>query len=239
VIFGKKNPDKDKQIGIDLGDKLETYIFELVDSHMFFKEIEELDQPQINSLTRYDDGRDLSSYNFKADKMLKPDGSTDLKKLSYRFRVVKNIYDKRTLTNLFSSSQIRDIENIIEGIDKYSDKWITKAREILRLTSNIYNIKSNFIVTSGQLIPTLAKLLLFGLSEFIPIENIYSSSVDGKLKYFVEINSILTEKSFFVIGDGKEEEEVSKKMKFPFFKITNSSDLSKLYRGLTERTLPP
>jgi hypothetical protein len=39
----------------------------------------------------------------------------------------------------------------------------------------------NVLVTTGQLLPTVAKLMLFDLVPFFPIENIYSAAASSKL----------------------------------------------------------
>ena len=39
------------------------------------------------------------------------------------------------------------------------------------------------MVTTGHLVPTLATSMLFGLSSLFPIENIYSATKDGKIKF--------------------------------------------------------
>lgn len=45
----------------------------------------------------------------------------------------------------------------------------------------------NVVVTTGQLVPTLAKLLLFRLSAAIPPENVYSARNQGKQHCFALI----------------------------------------------------
>lgn len=40
----------------------------------------------------------------------------------------------------------------------------------------------NVLVTTTQLIPALAKVLLYGLGTVFPIENIYSATKTGKNK---------------------------------------------------------
>ena len=42
-------------------------------------------------------------------------------------------------------------------------------------------------MSSSQLIPTLAECMLFGLTSYFPIENIYSANKDGMLDYIFGI----------------------------------------------------
>lgn len=46
----------------------------------------------------------------------------------------------------------------------------------------------NVLVTSTQLVPALAKVLLFGLGGVFPIENIYSASKTGIISYSLQNN---------------------------------------------------
>lgn len=41
----------------------------------------------------------------------------------------------------------------------------------------------NVLVTTTQLVPALAKVLLYGLGDVFPIENIYSATKIGKLNH--------------------------------------------------------
>lgn len=50
----------------------------------------------------------------------------------------------------------------------------------------------NILVTTTQLIPALAKVLLYGLGVVFPIENIYSATKIGKLNmYFMFLRFLL------------------------------------------------
>lgn len=42
----------------------------------------------------------------------------------------------------------------------------------------------NVLVTTTQLVPALAKVLLYGLGSMFPIENIYSATKIGKLQSY-------------------------------------------------------
>lgn len=49
----------------------------------------------------------------------------------------------------------------------------------------------NVLVTTTQLVPALAKVLLFGFGQIFPIENIYSANKIGMLFLDGNLNSIL------------------------------------------------
>lgn len=120
----------------------------------------------------------------------------------------------------------------------------------------------NVLVTSGALIPSLVKCLLFRLDELISSENgkllsllifwfqgnrysyftklpVYSSWEVGKLQCF----SLIKERfngpnvKFCVIGDGWEECEAAETMRWPFVKVDPGPTSYHRFPGLTLRDL--
>lgn len=81
----------------------------------------------------------------------------------------------------------------------------------------------NILVTSGTLIPSLVKCLLFRLDPYFHPSNIYSSREVGKLQCFqwiYERFSIVKPVKFCVIGDGTDESEAAQMLAWPFVKIS-------------------
>lgn len=66
-----------------------------------------------------------------------------------------------------------------------TDSWLTMAIKCLTMIDQRPNCV-NVLVTSNQLVAALAKVLLFGLAQIFPAENIYSANKIGKA-YFVGI----------------------------------------------------
>ena len=67
-------------------------------------------------------------------------------------------------------------------------------------------------MTSNQLVPSLAKLLLFDLGGVFDIENIYSSTKVGKESCFERIASRFGRKcTYVVVGHRHDEEETAAK----------------------------
>lgn len=64
-------------------------------------------------------------------------------------------------------------------IEAVTDNWLTLANKCLTLINSRTNCV-NVLVTTTQLIPALAKILLFGLGGVFPIDNIYSATKIGK-----------------------------------------------------------
>nr|XP_020453139.1 eyes absent homolog 3-like [Monopterus albus] len=86
----------------------------------------------------------------------------------------------------------------------------------------------NVLVTTTQLVPALAKVLLYGLGDVFPIENIYSATKIGKESCFERIISRFGKKvTYVVIGDGRDEEFAAKQ---EFILITIYSTQMKFVR---------
>lgn len=91
----------------------------------------------------------------------------------------------------------------------------------------------NVLVTTTQLVPALAKVLLFGLGQVFPIENIYSATKTGKESCFERIVTRFGRKStYVVVGDGADDETAAKNQNFPFWRISSHSDIRALHTAL-------
>lgn len=64
-------------------------------------------------------------------------------------------------------------------IEQATDNWPSLAMKCLNMISQRENCV-NVLVTTTQLVPALAKVLLFGLGQVFPIENIYSATKIGE-----------------------------------------------------------
>ena len=60
-------------------------------------QIENYNEPYLNALNEYDDGRDLTSYDFEADCFSSPYDDANKKKLAYRHRAIGEKYAKVTV----------------------------------------------------------------------------------------------------------------------------------------------
>lgn len=66
-----------------------------------------------------------------------------------------------------------------QEIETLTDQWLTESMKCLQLIASRPNCV-NVLVTTTQLVPALAKVLLYGLGSVFPIENIYSATKVGK-----------------------------------------------------------
>lgn len=90
----------------------------------------------------------------------------------------------------------------------------------------------NIVVTSGHLLPTIAKMIIYKLNQFVPLKNVYSSNTVGRLWCFRHIREQFPNCKIIVIGDGKEEETAASQESLIFYKINSIIDLLDLYSKL-------
>lgn len=64
-------------------------------------------------------------------------------------------------------------------IESFTDNWATLVTTCLSMIAQRENCV-NVLVTTTQLVPALAKVMLFGLGGIFPIENIYSATKVGE-----------------------------------------------------------
>ncbi|KAM6334777.1 protein phosphatase EYA3 isoform 7-T15 [Alca torda] len=210
-------------------------------------ELEECDQVHIEDVASDDNGQDLSNYNFSTDgfsgsgsnanhsSSVGVQGGVDwMRKLAFRYRRVREIYDKykTNVGGLLSPQKREALQRLRTDIEVLTDSWLETALKSLLLIQSRKNCV-NILITTTQLVPALAKVLLYGLGEVFPIENIYSATKIGKESCFERIVSRFGKKvTYVVIGDGRDEEVAAKQHNMPFWRITNHADLVSLHQAL-------
>uniref|UniRef100_A0A2K6TJW2 Eyes absent homolog n=1 Tax=Saimiri boliviensis boliviensis TaxID=39432 RepID=A0A2K6TJW2_SAIBB len=230
---------KDTTTSVRIGLMMEEMIFNLADTHLFFNDLEDCDQIHVDDVSSDDNGQDLSTYNFSADGFHSSapganlclgsgvHGGVDwMRKLAFRYRRVKEMYN--TYKNNVGGEYLTG-----------SHTWLSlePAQEFLSLPWSLSFVLRpncvNVLVTTTQLIPALAKVLLYGLGSVFPIENIYSATKTGKESCFERIMQRFGRKAVYVvIGDGVEEEQGAKKHNMPFWRISCHADLEALRHAL-------
>uniref|UniRef100_A0A8C5HRE6 Eyes absent homolog n=1 Tax=Gouania willdenowi TaxID=441366 RepID=A0A8C5HRE6_GOUWI len=232
---------------LNLGLQMEELIFELADTHLFFNDLEECDQVHVEDVASDDNGQDLSNYNFPADGFNGPSsgaasgastgvqgGVEWMRKLAFRYRRLKEIYSsyKSNVGGLLSPMKRDLLVRLQSEIEIVTDAWLNTALKSLLLIQSRGKC-INVLVTTTQLVPALAKVLLYGLGDVFPIENIYSATKIGKESCFERIVSRFGKKvTYVVIGDGRDEEFAAKQHNMPFWRISTHGDLVSLHQAL-------
>ncbi|XP_055372135.1 developmental protein eyes absent isoform X2 [Condylostylus longicornis] len=241
-----KEPSHTLQIAF----RMEELIFNLADTHFFFNEIEDCDQVHIDDVSSDDNGQDLTNYNFATDgfhsgtpqgappSLCLPTGVRGgvdwMRKLAFRYRKIKETFNmyKNNVGGLLGQPKRDQWLQVRAEMENVTDNWATLATKCLNMIAQRENCV-NVLVTTTQLAPALAKVLLFGLGQIFAIENIYSAHKTGQESCFERIVTRFGRKStYVVIGDGQEEEAAAKSLNFPFWRISSHSDIRNLYTAL-------
>ncbi|XP_014260124.1 eyes absent homolog 1 isoform X2 [Cimex lectularius] len=242
--------NKDTQSIVQLGFKMEELIFNLADSHFFFNDVEDCDQVHIDDVSSDDNGQDLSSYNFSSDGFSVSSGGGGtacqggvgvrggvdwMRKLAFRYRKMKDVYNnyRNSVGGLIGPAKREQWLQVRSDIETATDNWLTLATKCLSHINTRDNCV-NVMVTTTQLVPALAKTLLFGLGNVFSVENIYSASKIGKESVFERIVTRFgrSKCTYVVIGDGQDEESAAKQLNFPFWRVSSHTDLIALYNAL-------
>ncbi|CAJ1078195.1 eyes absent homolog 4 isoform X8 [Xyrichtys novacula] len=218
---------KDPPMAVTLGLRMEEMIFNLADTHLFFNDLEECDQVHIDDVSSDDNGQDLGTYSFATDGFHAAATSANLclatgvrggvdwmRKLAFRYRRVKELYStyKNNVGGLLGPAKRDAWLQLRAEVEALTDSWLTHALKSLSIISSRSNCV-NVLVTTTQLIPALAKVLLYSLGSVFPIENIYSATKIGKESCFERIMQRFGRKVVYVVvGDGVEEEQAAKKV---------------------------
>ncbi|XP_029903063.1 protein phosphatase EYA4 isoform X8 [Myripristis murdjan] len=238
---------KDPPMAVTLGLRMEEMIFNLADTHLFFNDLEECDQVHIDDVSSDDNGQDLSTYSFATDGFHAAATSANLclatgvrggvdwmRKLAFRYRRVKELYStyKNNVGGLLGPAKRDAWLQLRAEVEALTDSWLTNALKSLSIISSRSNCV-NVLVTTTQLIPALAKVLLYSLGSAFPIENIYSATKIGKESCFERIVSRFGSNiTYVVIGDGRDEEHAASQHNMPFWRISSHSDLLALHQAL-------
>uniref|UniRef100_A0A3B1JFI2 Eyes absent homolog n=1 Tax=Astyanax mexicanus TaxID=7994 RepID=A0A3B1JFI2_ASTMX len=239
---------KDAPMAVTLGLRMEEMIFNLADTHLFFNDLEECDQVHIDDVSSDDNGQDLSTYSFATDGFHAAATSASLclatgvrggvdwmRKLAFRYRRVKELYCtyKNNVGGLLGPAKREAWLQLRAEVEALTDSWLTTALKSLSIISSRFDNCVNVLVTTTQLIPALAKVLLYSLGSAFPIENIYSATKIGKESCFERVMQRFGRKVVYVvIGDGVEEEQAAAKHNMPFWRISSHSDLLALHQAL-------
>ncbi|XP_026401593.1 eyes absent homolog isoform X1 [Papaver somniferum] len=120
------NGSKDVQKGIDIGKMWEKHILQICDDHFFYEQIENYNKPLLDSLREYDDGKDLSDYDFSKDGVSSPHDDLNKKKLAYWHRIIGHKYEQG-LRNVIDQDTMKQLDDLYELTDSYTDRWLSSV----------------------------------------------------------------------------------------------------------------
>lgn len=217
---------KDSAKAVGLGRRWERLILEVCDDYFFYNQVEDYNYPNVISLQAYDDGADIADFTF-GDNLKPPLHTSDLTKLSHVHRYATNRYEQG-LEKLLTPEQAEEWRDLYEATDAFTDGWLSAGRQKVAELQRVNEhdpTAFNFLVTSGTLIPSLVKCLLFKLDPFFHPSNIFSSREVGKLQCCRWIRDRYTQQQkFCAIGDGPDEREAARVLGWAFVNISMDPD---------------
>ncbi|KAI3424881.1 hypothetical protein D9Q98_008265 [Chlorella vulgaris] len=149
-----------------------------------------------------------------------------LAKLAYRYRRIAKLVSFG-LHALGTGPQRDEWEALYQETDAVTGGWLRHASALLADCSRQLCDSSaedrevvHVAVTSGQLVPSLAKLLLFKLGAHIAPTNVWSSRHCGKAACFDLVRRRFGPACTYVaIGDGMEEDEAAAEIGWPYIRV--------------------
>jgi len=259
---------KDNRQATVLGRRWERLILDVCDDYFFYNQVEEHNYANVHTLQEYDDGAELGDFNF-GENLTLPLDANGLRKLSHLHRYACHLYDQG-LETLLTAEQIIEWCDLYEETDAFTDGWLSAGRQKLEelqrsneqalqgVTEQALQFREtgsgdeiddtstdltayNFLVTSGTLIPSLVKCLLFKLDQYFNPSNIFSSREDGKLQCCRWIRDRFLQQEKFpkycALGDGPDEKEAARVLAWPFVNICTDPDSPHRLPQLSAKTV--
>lgn len=94
-----------------------------------------------------------------------------------------NFYFNFSVSGLLNQDERTKWVQVLSDIEISTDSWLPMTLKCLTLIAQRPNCV-NVLVTNNQLVAALAKILLFGLAQSFPVENIYSTNKIGMFPRF-------------------------------------------------------
>uniref|UniRef100_A0A7S0WRN3 protein-tyrosine-phosphatase n=1 Tax=Chlamydomonas leiostraca TaxID=1034604 RepID=A0A7S0WRN3_9CHLO len=160
-----------------------------------------------------------------------PEPQTEAEVMAHVEKLYTGGYDKLAL-----SANEREMHSLLRAqLEAASGHWLRTSRALMEALTAEAAARGctlhHVIVTTGQLVASLGKLLLFGLpTHLIPAHHVYSASKQTKLAVFKKLRQRFgVMAKYLAVGDGAEERRAAGAMHWPFVQIS--------LRGLGEEQL--
>ncbi|KAK9855487.1 hypothetical protein WJX84_010946 [Apatococcus fuscideae] len=228
--FAAGAPLQVQEATLELGKRWEHAALDLLDTHFFYDEldghnVEHIDDAGISRTGEgpnpiRQDGRAGSvAATWASVQQRYQQGIATLARQGQMELWVHLYNDTDTLTRGWLRHAAQLLQDCTAAASAAPEAAATSAGAELPASRRVANI----LVSAGQLVATLAKLLLFRLDRFFPIQNIYSSAVHGKQECFSRIRQQFQHSAkFYAIGDSDEELWAAESQGWPFVQINTS-----------------
>ncbi|XP_039271941.2 protein phosphatase EYA1-like [Styela clava] len=207
--------NKNGKVAELLGLRMEKLIFKVSEEYFLFNELEGDNVAHVSLTSKHDHEANVSN-------------------IGKHYADVEKTYDKyrNNMKSLLQKSDHRSWSKLLTYMDILTESWRHLAIKSLALIhERSYGI--NILVTTTQLVPTLAKLMLYGLAKYFPIDHVYSATDIGKRRCFEKIvNAFGKDAEYVVIGDRIHDKQAAEEMHFKFWKVQGHRDLMNIHRRI-------
>ncbi|KAH9394517.1 haloacid dehalogenase-like hydrolase [Tyrophagus putrescentiae] len=176
-----------------LYNEFEMFIIKFGEKYLFLDDLSNIDQSFVEESAADDNGQDISNYDFSNDGFKSTvttqmggsstrSSSVDLRqKMALRFRKIAEVYNTYAdkLHELLDKPELEQLDSLMRRYESITNNWISSAIKALHCIKSRPNCL-NILISSSPLIKTLSKVMLFKLSPYFAVNNIYSYTKSTK-----------------------------------------------------------
>lgn len=208
--------------GAELGEALQSEMFDLVDDYMFGDQIEiwrdkfQREPVHLGELKSHDDGQDLTKHDFASDHLVTSgfhkQSNANLRCLAYRLRRAGKLYDGE-LSSVIPADKLAHWRGLLEKASTLfrssspeQMSWIECGRQALDTVAKTGGI--NVLISSAPLILLLAKCFIFEFSTTFKADTVFSASKKSRAHCCKHIlKKFGRESEYHIVSDGAGEED--------------------------------
>lgn len=158
--------------------KLDDYVMDIASELFFYRDLKRLEQPSIDYLAAFDDGRPLHDFDFAHDRLAMNDPHPQDPEFqlerAFRSRVMRQTFNDPHHLMAMGPDFLRRLDTYYQDLDAECHHMNSLAQTFLTLLSGKPDVKV-YVVAPRSLSRLFALLSAFRLDAYIPPEHIYSS----------------------------------------------------------------
>ncbi|KAK9842347.1 hypothetical protein WJX81_007925 [Elliptochloris bilobata] len=210
--------EKVQSEALSLGTQWSEAVFEVVDRHLSFQQCEDMDAAMETVLDLASAEEDSSTLGLGAGSCAEDDLER-VRCVAETYRQARSLY-AQGLDAMLPSGQADQVRRLAAQTDAFLQihfhlerGWLAWAAQLLQdcaattetdRGAGVQRVRvHNVVVTAGQLLPSLAKLALFGLSTHVAASDVFSAASRRKQSCFERIRARYEPgAAFCALGDG-------------------------------------
>jgi hypothetical protein len=135
--------------------------------------------------------------------------------------LLSQVYDAGSGVLPLPKQSLRAVDQLYERVDAATSGWLRSCRALLDSLSGWQDLMvTHVVVSSSQLVPLLAKLLLARLDAAVPLTHAYSAAAVTKVAAFQRVRAKYGPRARYIaVGGGFEEEAAAGLLSWPFVRV--------------------